>query len=59
MTTMNDHDCTDPDAVYAAMTPAEREEVDAYLDARRAEALAFQMEAEAPYEVPPWAPVTA
>ncbi len=55
---MTDHD-NDPDAVYAAMTPAERAEVEAYLDARRAEALAFQMEAEAPYDVPPWAPVSA
>lgn len=53
---MNDND---PDAVYAAMTPDEREEVDAYLDARRAEALAFQMADDALYDVPPWAPVTA
>lgn len=37
------------------LTPEERAEAEAYLDARRAEALAFQMEVEAPYDVPPWA----
>ena len=44
-----------PEEVYNAMTPEERAEFDAYCRERAAEALAYQMEADAKYDVPPWA----
>ena len=44
-----------PDEMYAAMSAEERAELNAYLDERAAQDLAFQMEADAPYDTPPWA----
>lgn len=45
----------DIDTIVANMSPEEREEYLAWCDERAAEALAYQMEVESAYDVPPWA----